>query len=433
MNPPLWETRKDDLLEESFERIKHSSGLEIQVLTKPGYSSCYALFSTKYGSIDTAITRQNGEVQILPEGTAHFLEHKLFESEDLDAFARFAQTGASANAFTSFEVTAYEFSCAEHFEENLEILLDFVQSPYFTQATVEKEQGIIGQEIRMYQDEPGWEVTFRLLRCLYDTHPVRIDIAGTEESIAAITADLLHDCYRNFYDLNNMILTIAGNVTKETVLAAADKLLKPASGKPAVRRSMCDQKPPAQVRTSRKMAVAVPRFALGIKEPLARDELSAKDKLVASMALDILAGKSSALYESLLNDGLINAGFGSEYFCGHGYACSMFEGESKRPEEAAARIEAAVLQAAKEGIGEEDFLLARKKYYGRVVMEFNDIESLAREMTESYFGGGDLFESAQILRSLTLDDMNTRLAAMFRADFAALSLILPIETTEVTT
>ncbi|NLL63652.1 MAG: insulinase family protein [Ruminococcaceae bacterium] len=217
---------KNSLLGDLYYEIDHKSGLKIFVYPKVGYESSYAVFGTNYGSIDTFIKRQGEDAIKIPEGTAHFLEHKLFESEEQDAFERFATTGASANAFTSFDKTCYLFSCSNKFAENLEILLDFVQHPYFTQETVEKEQGIIGQEIKMYQDVPSWQVLFNLFRCLFHNHPVKIDIAGTVESIAEISAELLYDCYNNFYNLDNMVLACAGNTTVEEVLSVVDRIVK---------------------------------------------------------------------------------------------------------------------------------------------------------------------------------------------------------------
>ncbi len=258
---------KSALLDESYYEYDHPSGLKILVYPKEGYQSAYAIFGTRYGSIDTRF-RLKGEKEwtVVPEGIAHFLEHKLFESQDEDAFARYARTGANANAFTSFDRTCYLFSCTENFGASLEILLDFVQSPYFTKETVDKEQGIIGQEIRMYDDEPNWRVMFNLLTALYHTHPVRIDIAGTIDSIAKIDADLLYTCYRTFYNLNNMVLAVAGKVDPKEVLAIADKVLKP-SVDAVIERSFEEE--PEEIVTDhveQKLSVTVPLFMFGYKE-----------------------------------------------------------------------------------------------------------------------------------------------------------------------
>ena len=197
---PEWTKLTNARVGEQCYRLRHPSGLSIYVWPKPGYKACYATFAARYGSIDTAFMRLGDAAPtVVPAGIAHYLEHKLFESEDGDAFSRYAKTGASANAYTSFDRTAYLFSCTDRFEESLEILLDFVQSPYFTEETVKKEQGIIGQEIRMCEDNPERRVLFNLLRGLYAVHPVRLDIAGTVESIAEITPELLYGCYETFY------------------------------------------------------------------------------------------------------------------------------------------------------------------------------------------------------------------------------------------
>ena len=218
---------KSERAGDSYYKIDHPSGLTVYVYPKEGYNSAYAIIGTKYGSVNTCFSLDGGEKITVPDGIAHYLEHKLFESEDGDAFARYAKTGASANAYTSFEKTCYLFSCTDKFDESFEILLDFVQSPYFTAETVAKEQGIIGQEIKMYDDSPDWRVMFNMLEKMYHHHPVKIDIAGTVESIAEITAEKLYQCYNTFYNLNNMALCVAGNVTVEQVLKTCDRMLKP--------------------------------------------------------------------------------------------------------------------------------------------------------------------------------------------------------------
>ncbi|MBP1577986.1 MAG: insulinase family protein, partial [Oscillospiraceae bacterium] len=225
----LTETVVSRNLAENYTKIEHPSGLTLMLCPMEGFSSAYALFATRYGSIDSVFAVGDGEFTEVPAGIAHFLEHKLFESEEGDAFALYAKTGASANAYTSFDRTAYLFSCTDKFDESIEILINLVTKPYFTAQTVQKEQGIIGQEIRMYDDDPEWRVYFNLLGALYHDHPLKTDIAGTVESISEITADLLYSCYHAFYNLNNMVLAVAGNFDIDTVVKACDKMLIPAS------------------------------------------------------------------------------------------------------------------------------------------------------------------------------------------------------------
>ena len=418
-------TITDALLGESYREIAHPSGLTIRVLHKEGYKKSFALFATKYGSIDTRIQQPDGSFTAIPEGTAHFLEHKLFESEDLDAFARFAETGANANAFTSFDMTAYLFSASSDFAKNLEILLDFVQSPYFTEETVRKEQGIIGQEIRMYRDFADWEVGFNLWRALYHHHPVRIDIAGTEQTIAQISAELLYDCYRNFYNLHNMTLCVAGGATAEEVLAVADKLLKPVEGKMAQREYVPEPPTPKQTYTEERLPVSVPTFSLGFKERISSPERSVKEILCTEILLDAIAGRASALYSDLLEQGLINTGFSNQYFHGFGYADCEFTGESTDPERAAREIRKAVASVRQSGVDAQSFEQARRKLYGRMIMQFNDVDDLAIEMARTYFAGEGLFDMLEACRTVTLEDVNARLGEILEDDTAALSVILP--------
>ena len=263
-------------LGEKYYEISHESGLKMFVYPKENYSSSYVIFGTRYGSIDTQFKLgTDSEYTAVPEGIAHFLEHKLFESEELDAFARYAKTGANANAYTSFDRTCYLFSCSENLKANLEILMDFVTHPYFTEQTVQKEQGIIGQEIKMTEDDPMWASLFLLLGAMYKNHPVQIEIAGTVESISHITADLLYRCYDVFYNMSNMAFCAVGNVDAETVLEVADRLL-PKKPPIKIERKFFDE--PDAVNTpyaEKKMAVNTPPSALrkSLKAPKKAEEI----------------------------------------------------------------------------------------------------------------------------------------------------------------
>lgn len=301
---------------DTYYEVNHSSGLKIYIYPKENSHSTYAIFGTRYGSIDNQFRRSDEpNVQTVPEGIAHFLEHKLFESEDGDAFARYAKTGASANAYTSFDMTCYLFSCAEHVKESLEILLDFVQSPYFTEQTVQKEQGIIGQEIRMYDDDPQWRVMFNLLGALYHTHPVKVDIAGTVESISHITPELLYRCYHTFYDLHNMALCIAGNIEPEAVLKLVDQYCKPAE--PFTVERVFAEEPRAIVKkkVTQALSVMTPLFQFGFKEEAGNDRRSVKELVCAELLLEIVASEASPLFRELQEAELINeSSFQYEFF-----------------------------------------------------------------------------------------------------------------------
>lgn len=417
---------KSERLGESYFEIDHPSGLKILVYPKKNYAATYAVFGTRYGSIDTEF-RLNGEEKFtcVPEGIAHFLEHKLFESEDLDAFERYAKTGASANAYTSFDKTCYLFSCTGKFQESLEILLDFVTHPYFTEKTVQKEQGIIGQEIQMCRDEAGWEALFSLLRAMYKTHPVRIDIAGTVESIAEITPELLYKCYETFYNFSNMMLCVAGNVTPDEVLSVADRLLKPQKPIEIERKFHREPREVAESYTEETLSVAFPIFSLGFKEAVETPERSLREILISDIILEAVAGKTSAFYSELLEAGLINTSFESEYFCGYGYAAWIFTGESPDGREVQKRITARIRALQESGISEADFERIRKKLYGRSIMQFNDIDGIANAMVSAYFCKEGLFDETEILQSLTLDEVNARLRTALQTDCASLSVIKP--------
>lgn len=412
------------VLSEKYYEIDHASGLKVLVYPMQGYTSAYAAFATKYGSIDTCF-RLKGEAEFttVPEGIAHFLEHKLFESEELDAFERYAKTGASANAYTSFDKTCYLFSCSDHFEDNLEILLDFVTHPYFTKETVEKEQGIIGQEITMYYDEPGWMATFNLLRCLYKNHPVRIDIAGTCDSIAQITDKLLYSCYNTFYNLSNMVLAVAGNVTPEQVLGVCDRVLKKAEPI-EIERSFTDEPDEIVSPTDTYyLSVGVPVFALGYKEVCETPEASLAEIVQTNIILEALSGKTSPLYNELLESGLLNQSFSYEYFTGFGYRACIFDGESPDPARVAEKLRAAAAALKEGGLSEDAFETARRSLYGREIMEYNEVDSVANAMMSAYFAGYSIFDVLQAFKKVTLDQVNARLQTILRDDHAALSVV----------
>lgn len=425
MDKPVTREWVDPRTGERCLRIDHPSGLPIFVCPKPGYQSAYAVFAVKYGSVDTAFVENGREVEV-PAGIAHYLEHKLFENEDGDAFERYARTGASANAYTSFARTAYLFNCTGRLEESLEILLDFVQRPYFTAETVRKEQGIIGQEIRMCEDSPNRRVLFNLLGALYQACPVRVDIAGTVESIAEITPELLYGCYRSFYNLRNMVLVVAGNVDTETVLRVADRVLVPAPAWDLRRAETPEPVQAARSRVEEAMPVAAPLFYYGYKRPVkGTDYRPAAELAAADVLLELIAGRSSPLYARLLEQGLINTSFGGEYFEGPGYAAWLFGGESKDPDAVAAAIQAEIQRLQRERITPEDFQMARNMVYGRLVSALNDVENCGDFLVSDYFYGRQPFELVETAAALDIEAVYALLDEGFPPEAAALSVVRP--------
>lgn len=420
---------KSDRVGDHYYEVKHPSGLRIFVYPKEQNNSTYAVFGTRYGSVDTTFKRSDEkEVCTVPEGIAHYLEHKLFESEDGDAFARYAKTGASANAYTSFDVTCYLFSCTENVYESLEILLDFVQSPYFTEQTVQKEQGIIGQEIRMYDDDPQWRVMFNLLEALYHKHPVKIDIAGTVESIAQITPELLYRCYHTFYNLNNMVICVAGNVELNKVLELCDKLLKPSE---PVEIERIFEKEPREVvknRVEQKLSVVTPLFELGFKEDAGSGRRTAKELAETEILLELMASDASPLFRRLLDAGLINeSSFSYEYFEGPGYASIIFSGESKDPDRVAEEIRAEADRLRRDGIDQEAFQRAKKALYGRNVAALNSVDNIANSMASFTFAGRELFSYIDHLANAELASVQKRLEMQLDPAYSALSVVYPVD------
>lgn len=412
---------------DSYVCFTFDSGLKVFVMEKPDFSSCYALFGTKYGSIDTSFSTDGGKTYVnVPEGIAHFLEHKLFESEDGDAFSRYAETGASANAYTSFDRTCYLFSCSNRFNDNFEILLDFVQHPYFTEKTVQKEQGIIGQEIRMYDDSPSWRVLFNMLEAMYYEHPVRIDIAGTTDSIAQITHELLYSCYNTFYNPANMFISVAGNVNADEIAAQVEKSLIKKEPVEVIRGSVNEPDAVKTSYTEQMLDVASPMFCLGFKETVTAPEKTAKERIAMGVALEILAGDCSELYKELTDAELINDEFETEYFTGNGYACVMFSGESVNPEGVKEKIIAQISKLVKNGIDEALLGTVKRAMYGDILRRFNNCESIASLMSECAMFGYGLFDEQELVGSVTSEDVINCLLAL-KEEKSVLSVILPRE------
>ena len=410
---------------EAYVKATLNNGLQIFILEKPQYKSAYALFGTKYGSIDT-IFNVDGKETAVPEGIAHFLEHKLFESEDGDAFTKFAKTGAYANAFTSFDKTCYLFSCSDRFYENLDILLSFVQSPYFTKETVEKEQGIIGQEIRMYDDSPAWRVMFNMLMAMYHNHPVRIDIAGTVESIAKIDYQLLFDCYNTCYNPSNMFICIAGNIDADTCLEQIKKNIKPSESKEIIRIKPEEPYEVVKHYTEQSLEVAQPMFCFGLKDEFSENSLSVKERIIMALLLNIISGDTSPLYKELIIKGLINDEFDSEHFCGDGYSALIFEGESSDPKAVAEEIKKEIERLKVDGIDKKLFSAIRASMYGSAIRLFNNVESIAMHLTDCAMNDSCLFDELKYLKSVTLEDVSRKLKSL-DTENSVLSVINPKE------
>ena len=400
------------------------NGLSVYIMEKPGFDSCYAAFGTKYGSINTKFSRNGGEEIEVPAGIAHFLEHKLFESEEGDTFQRFAKTGAYCNAYTSFDRTCYIFSCSSNFSDNLDILLDFVQTPYFTAETVKKEQGIIAQEIKMYEDNHGWRVFFNLLREMYENHPVKIDIAGTVDSISKIDDKLLFECYNTFYNPANMFICIAGNIETEKVLSQIEKGIKRVE--PVTVKSATFYETPniKNQYIEQSLEVSKPLFCLGFKDVFSGERLDIKARTVAGIALELLCGDCSALYRRLQGSGLIDNELSAEHFQGEGYSAFIIEGESETPKAVADEIKKEIKFLLKNGLDKGLLEAILKAAYGDAVKRFDNTDCIVTDMVDCAISGGGLFDAVEILKEINEQDIITCLSKL-TDEVSVLSVITP--------
>ena len=421
--------RENEFLKEKYYFIEHKSGLRIFVFPKK-LTTSFAMFGTQYGSIDNTFKLENwDEYKSVPDGIAHFLEHKMFENEDgSDTFSLFAKTGASSNAYTSFEVTNYLFSCTENFYESLEILLKFVTSPYFTEETVKKELGIIGQEIRMYDDNPNMRLFMGAIENMFSSHPVRIDLGGTVESISKITPEHLYLCYNTFYNLNNMALCVSGDIQLEEVLKVADRILKPA---PQItldryfpREEPCVYKKYGEC----SLQVSKPLFNIGIKDvEISSDPVERMKKACAvDILLSVVLGDTGKFYNELYDEGLITADFSFEYVHNKYFSFASVSGESKDPRELYSRFIDTVRAFKSSGISEADFERTKIAKYSELIKSFDSTEEISSILMSHAFEDSDIFDYFDVVKNISIDDVNSVIDKIFNEDAFTLFVVNPL-------
>lgn len=410
---------------EQLVKLRHSAGLTVMIWKMPDYSTVHALFGTKYGSINNTFKLpEDKDFTVVPNGIAHYLEHKLFENEDCPVFEQYAKTGASGNAYTSIDKTCYLFSCSDNFYESLEILLSFVQEPYFTDENVEKERGIIAQEIKMYEDNADWRVFANMLGGMYHNHPVKIDIPGTVESIGEITKELLYQCYNTFYNLDNMVLSIAGNVDEDRIIEICDRLLKDC--KPVSPVCFFGNEPDtvAQPEMKQKLEVAVPMFNIGFKLPPVSGLEGLRADITAKITLAVLAYEGSVFYRKYYDEGLINSTFYTDVFSGDGFFCPYFGGESREPHRVFSAIIEEIERCKTEGLDRESFNALKKSLYGSAIRELDNVEAAATLMLNSHMDGVSPFDQMEIIADMTYEDAQKMLCSIDTSK-AVLSIIEP--------
>ncbi len=422
-----FETIEYKKYDEIMYQYQHSSGLKCFIVPKKGYYKKHATFSTHYGSVDNefVIPGENTPTRV-PDGIAHFLEHKLFEQKDGSVMDKFAALGSRPNAFTSFNQTVYLFSCTDMFRENFELLLNFVQNPYITEESVEKEKGIIGQEINMYRDDPGWRVTFNLLEAFYKEHPVKLDIAGSIESISHITRDTLYKCYKTFYHPSNMLITVVGDVDHEKVFEQVEKNIALTEKHSEIKRIFQEEgqginKPYVE----QNMPVSTPLFYMGFKDDnfkLQGAEILKYD-LAVKLLLSMIAGRSSSLYGELYDKGLINNSFESDFSIEDSYAYSVLGGESVNPEAVRECFVKEIRKTGDKGLDAQTFERLLKASKGRFLRQMNSVESISRIFVNLFFKGVTLFDYLDVYDTMNFDYINDVFEKHFDLERMALSVV----------
>ena len=414
-------------LDERVYRKILPNGLTLAVVPRKGFQKKLAYFVTDYGSIHTAYTLE-GKVMEAPSGVAHYLEHKLFDMPRGEVSAEFAALGANPNAFTSYDMTAYYFSCTEHFEDCLRLLLEFVSTPYFTAESVAKEQGIIGQEIDMTADSPDTRVFENLMEAMYGSHPIRVPILGDRESIAQITPQILTDCHRAFYDPSNMMLCVIGDVDAFAVEQIALEMLgseKKAAGqklRPWQESMECEQ-----TEVIAQMEVAMPMFQLGFKcEPIGTGEAAVRQEMIGDLAAEALFGESSALYLKMYEEGLIDSSFGGGFETVDGMAMLTASGDSDDPW----ALRDAILEQAKQllasGIKEADFLRMKRSALGRRIRDLDSFDSTCFRLCAYHFSKFDYFDFPQVFRTIAAEEILEFIRRVVTRERCCLSVITPI-------
>ena len=423
MEKKLYERIGEEVL-----RATLPNGLPVYIVPKKGFSRKYALFATRYGGMDMRFEK-DGQWLDTPAGIAHYLEHKMFDTEEGNALQELAKNGAEPNAFTSNAITCYYFDATEKFYESLEILLSFVSVPYFTDESVQKEQGIIAQEIGMIEDNPEWQVYKQLMQALYHTSPARTPVAGSVESISHITAQTLYDCHKAFYTPANMCLVVVGDVKPERIIASANQIL-PAKSGPLIRRDYGaeEELTAAEHFVSAAMEVSMPTFLVGFKcPPQHGGEQQHRFTAIGELACDVLMGESSPLYARLYAEGLINGSFGAAFDLLPGASYVYAGGDSKDPQAVAEAILAEAQQLVSQGIDGDYYRRVVNANFGAALKALNSFESIAVSMAEGCFQGYDPYRFPEVYDSITVEDVLDFLRRNMTRDHMALSVITPKE------
>ena len=410
-----------------FEKLEN--GLNIIIIPKANTKKKYIMWGTNFGSIDNRfIMPQTNEEVFIPDGVAHFLEHKMFEQKNgRNSLDVLMALGLDANAYTTNDHTAYLFECSsDKFYEGLDELMDYVQNPYFTDENVEKEKGIIGQEIKMYDDDPGFQLYLNTMDCLYHKNAVKLDIAGTIESISKINPDVLYKCYNTFYHPSNMTMVVCGDFKPEDLLEEIKKRLIPKENQGEIKRIYEIEED--SINMSKKevnMEVSTPIFMIGIKDKVPSSEEAVKRHIAIEIILNMLIGKSSDLYKDLYDSGDLLAEPDMDYEFTKQYAHVLIGGQSKNPELIYEKIKKEIDIFKENGLNGEDFNRLKRKIYGDYVVEYNNVSYIARMFLADNFKGINSFDYIEKFNNVTKEFAEQILNEVFKEDKMALSIVRP--------
>ena len=410
---------------------KLENGLTVMVVPKKGIQKKYMIWGTNYGSNDSEfIIPGEKEITKVPNGVAHFLEHKMFEQENgTNSLDTLTALGVEANAYTTNDHTAYLFECTDNFYPAMDELMDYVQHPYFTDENVEKEKGIIGQEIMMYDDYPEWKVYLNTMQAMYHNNPIKIDITGTIETIGKIDKDILYKCYNTFYNPSNMAIVICGDFNPDEIIAEVKKRLIKKEANGQIKRIYPEE--PEEIvkdRIEQKLEVSQPLYTIGIKDkPLDCDNFAkneiVKKHIAIEILLNIIMGRSSKLYKELYDEGIIYAGASMDYEFSKTYAHVLITGQSSKPEEVYKRIREEIKSLKQNGIDEKLFNRSKKMLYGMYVKEYDDTADIARMFLADYFKGINSFEYLEEIEGINVDYLKQVLNDVFKEEKMVLSIV----------
>ncbi len=406
---------------------KLENGLEVIIVPKKNISKKYIMYGTRFGSIDNRfIMPKTHEEVFIPDGVAHFLEHKMFEQPNgTNSLETLMALGIDANAYTTTDHTAYLFECTNHFEEGLDELMDYVQHPYFTNQNVEKEKGIIGQEITMYDDDPGWQLYLGAMDCIYKNNPIKIDIAGSIESISKITPDVLNKCYNTFYNPSNMVIVASGDFEPEELMAKIKQRLIKKEGQEDIQRIYPEQEERINKKTSEKeMQISMPIFMIGYKDKIVHDRKEAVKRHIAiEILLNMLLGESSSLYSRLYKNGDLSIVPDLDYEFSSQYSHILISGRAKEPEKIKGELAKEVKNIIANGINEESLERTKKKIYGQYVTEYNNVADIARMVLSDWMKGINSFEYIEAFEKINAEFVKNILKEAFDEENMILSVV----------